>query len=74
MKEEASDELLIRKGNIDQLTWSVISGGENSCVGRNRWYAGIGDGDTVGITAEVVYGIAEAVESLFDEGTPVFEI
>ena len=74
MKEETSDELLVGQRHIDGITGAIVFGREDSMRVRDGSDAGIGDGDTVGITAEVVYGIAKAVESLFDEGAPVFEI
>ena len=74
MEKEASDEFLVFQSHIDGIACAIVPGREDSMGLRDRSDAGICDGDAVGITAEIVDGIAETIEGLFDERAPVLKI
>lgn len=75
MHQIAADELCIFQGNDPaRLTGLFAPGGKGDLLFINRYNAAVGDGDFMGIPAEIFNGIAKSVEGFFDVGTPVFSI
>ena len=75
MQEEAADELPFREGDRTfRITGAFAPCGEgNGGIGNGK-DAAVGDGDPVGIAAEVVDGVAETVEGLLDVRAPVLMV
>lgn len=75
MHQVAADEFCMFQGDIPaRPTRLTAPGGEDNLLFINRNNAAVGDGDLMGIPAEVFHGIAKSVEGFFDVGTPVLFI
>lgn len=75
MHEETADKFLMGKGDLPfRISRPFPSGRKGDCCIGNRKDPGIGYGHPVGITPQVLDGIAKAVKCLLDIGTLFFFI
>lgn len=73
MQEVAPDEFRAVQGNSAfRVARLFASGGKGNLILREVKDAAVGDGDPVGIAAQIFNGIVEAVKSLLNVGAPVF--
>ena len=75
MHQIAADELCIFQGDHPaRLTGLSAPGGKGNLLFIDRYNTAVGDGDFMGIPAEIFHGIAKSIESFFDVGAPVLLI
>ena len=73
-KKPANEFSILQCDRTPGIAGMDTSGGECRGIRPNGLYPAVGDGDFVGVLAEILDGIAESVEGLLDVGTPVLTI